>query len=353
MNNSNSIFFCRVCLSKNIENFKIVHFGFSTKNKNWKNFFCFDCGSVSDFKLSEDEINYADGSYRDNKNHLNIKSDDDKILPPIDFWSAISFKRWVHIWKALNKSTNIFSHEEIKMLDYGGYNGFLPYAFSQKHRINSFVADLDSKGLEMAKFLGSNTINLSKNKINEDNFDLITIVHVLEHLDKPKEDLMTLKNLLSKNGVVYAEVPNLYGFPLADEAHKIAFTEYSLFQIFKSTGFEVLDYGFTKTPKESVKFDYYYNHDSENLFIICGLKDKNHSVDFPKNKIPKNIKNFKYQLKLQYAKIMLRNISANLLNLSLKYFKTGFLFLIYGLVDFLTLRFFKISLIRKFFRKND
>ena len=352
MNKSNSVFFCRVCLSKNIENFEIVHYGFPAKNENWKCFFCFDCGSVSDFKIKKDEINYADGSYRNNKNHLNTKSDDKKILPPIDFWSTISFKRWVHIWKVLNKSTNIFSHKEIKMLDYGGYNGFLPYALSQKHKINSHVADLDNKGLEMAQFLGSKTINLSKNEINERNFDLITIVHVLEHLDKPKENLMTLKSLLSENGVIYAEVPNLYGFPLSDEAHKIAFTEYSLFKMFKSAGFEILDYGFAKTPKESIKFDYYYNHDSENLFIICGTKIKNLSLNFPKNEIPQNIKNFKYQLKLIYAKIMLRNISFTLLRSSFRYLRTAFLFFTYGLLDLMTLRIFKISFISKYFRKK-
>ena len=41
----------------------------------------------------------------------------------------------------------------------------------------------------MAQFLGSKTIDLSKNEIDEKNFDLITIVHVLEHLDKPLENL--------------------------------------------------------------------------------------------------------------------------------------------------------------------
>ena len=100
------------------------------------------------------------------------------------------------------------------MLDYGGYNGFLPYAFNQKHNVNSYVADLDPKGLRMAELLGSKTIDLAKDKILEENFDLITIVHVLEHLDNPRKKISELKNLLSEKGVIYAEVPNLYGFPL-------------------------------------------------------------------------------------------------------------------------------------------
>jgi len=352
MNKSNTNFNCRVCLSEKIEEFKIVHFGFLTKNENWKSFFCFDCGSVSEFKIKENEITYADGAYRDNKNHFNTKSDDEKILPPIDFWSAISFKRWANIWKVLNKSTDIFSNKELKMLDYGGYNGFLPYAFNQKHKINSFVADLDQKGLDMANFLGSRTINLAKDEIDEKNFDLITIVHVLEHLDKPLENLIKLKNNLSDEGVVYAEVPNLYGFPLADEAHKIAFTDFSLVNLFKSAGYEILDYGFTKTPKESIKFDYYYNHDFENLYIICGKKSKNSALDFPKNKIPNNIKKFKYGLKVRYAQLMLKTISFTLLKSSMRYFRTFILFFTYGFIDFITLKIFRMSFISKFLRKK-
>ena len=55
----------------------------------------------------------------------------------------------------------------------------------------SNVADLDLKGLKMANFLGSKTINLAERKIEENNFDLITIVHVLEHLDKLKNHFVT------------------------------------------------------------------------------------------------------------------------------------------------------------------
>ncbi len=350
--NKNINYSCRVCSSEKIEEFKIVHYGFLTKNNNWKSFFCFDCGSVSEFKIKETEITYADGAYRDNKNHFNIKSDDEKILPPIDFWSAISFKRWIHIWKSLKKSTDIFSNEEIKMLDYGGYNGFLPYAFNQKHKINSFVADLDQKGLSMANFLGSKTIDLSKNKIEEKNFDLITIVHVLEHLDKPIENIKELKNLLSNDGVIYAEVPNLYGFPLSDEAHKIAFTEYSLVNMFKSCGYEILDYGFTKTPKESIKFDYYHNNDYEGIFVVCGTKRENVTLDLPERKIPSTIKNFKYVLTFNYSQIMLKKISLTLLRTSLRYLRTFILFFTYGLIDFITLKIFRISFVSKFYKRK-
>lgn len=344
--------FCRVCHSKKIEKFRFTHFGFLTKNNNWNSFLCFDCGAVSEFKINKKEVSYSDGSYRDNKNHLNLKTDDEDVLPPIDFWSTISFKRWAHIWKNLNTSTNVFLNKSIKMLDFGGYNGFLPYAFKQKCEVDSYVADLYVKGLRMAEFLGSKIINLSKDKITEKNFDLITFVHVLEHLSKPAEYLIELKNHLSENGIIYAEVPNLYGFPLSDEAHNIAFTEYSLFRMFKSAGYEILDFGYTSTPEESIKFDYYLNHKEENLFIICALKGKKNQINLPEKKIPKDIKNFEYSLKLKYAVLMSTSISKNLLMMSLRYLRSFMLFFIYGLIDLISLKTLRFSFISKFFKKN-
>ena len=93
MENNNLSFKCRVCDSKNVENFKINHFTFEPKTDSWKSFFCFNCGAVSEFKLYGKGTKYDDGSYRDRK------SEDIEVLPPIDFWSTISFKRWKHIWK--------------------------------------------------------------------------------------------------------------------------------------------------------------------------------------------------------------------------------------------------------------
>lgn len=351
INETDITYFCRVCLSKKIEKFKINHYGFPGKNENWKSFFCFDCGSVSDFRIKEGDIKYADGSFR-NIDHFNIKSDDIKVLPPIDPWSAISFKRWSHVWKSLERCSDIFSNDEIKMLDYGGYQGFLPYAFNQKHKINSYVADLDPKGLAMAKFLGSKIINLAESEINENDFDLITIVHVLEHLNKPIENILKLKNILSKNGVIYAEVPNLYGLPMINEAHKISFSKYSYVNMFKSAGFEILDYGFTKSPKESIKFDYIYHYETENIFIVCGKLEKKLSLNLPKKEIPKNIESFKSELKYNYAKLMFKDISLTLFLPSLRYLKRSILYFTYGLIDLITLKIFKISLISKFFPRK-
>lgn len=345
-------FFCRVCTSNNIEEFKISHYGFPAKKEDWKSFFCFECGSVSEFNvLNKFKVNYTDGLFRD-RDYINVKSNPKKVLPPIDPWSVMIFGRWEHIYKFLKSSTDIFLNEEIKMLDYGSYNGFLPYALKQKHRINSFVADLDPKGLNLAKFFGSNIINLSENKIMEKNFDLITIVHVLEHLEKPIDQLIELKNALSANGIVYAEVPNLYGFPLMNKYHTIAFSQESLIKMFQLAGFKILNYGFNGSPKEIVKLGHIYGHEKENLYVIACKKVDNKYVNFPNEEIPKTIKDFKYRIRLTYAKLMCKKLSYILLRPTLGLIKRSIIFFFYGLIDLITLKFFKVSIISKFLKQK-
>ena len=75
-------------------------------------------------------------------------------------------------------------------------------------------------------------------------------------------------------------------------------------------------------------------------------------LNFPKNKIPNSINNFTYELKIKYANLMLKKISFTLFKSSLRYFRTFSLFFIYGLVDFISLKIFRISLVSKFLRKK-
>ncbi len=335
---------CRVCLSNNLEIFKIHHFCFSPKDNNWKSYFCFECGAVSEFNSKNEENIYATSEYRDKKNHFNDNSEDKNILPPIDPWSTVSFKRWKHIYDILDNKTTITKKKEFKMLDYGGYNGFLPYAFNQKNKVNSYVADFDKKGLRMAEFLGSKVINLSINSVEEKNFDLITLVHVLEHLDYPKNQLEKLKENLSNEGLIYAEVPNLYGFPLGDPAHNIAFTKFSLSKMFLDLGFDVISCGYTSTPKDSIKFGYFYSSIFEAIYIVAAPTDSRKNRNkLPSPNIPKSIVKFKYDLNLSYVKIMLKFISPNIFKLFFQYFKIFILFSFYGLFELLCLKIFKKS----------
>ena len=349
--NDQNNYSCRACNSNEIKEFKFKHFTFKTKNHNWKSFICFKCGAVSEFNLQNTKTDYEGGGYRKNKTLLSPDLIDKKVLPPINSWSIITFARWKKIYEILKINTNLFSNN-FKMLDYGGYNGFLPFAFNQKQKINSTVADFDERGLKMAKHLGSTSINLKNENIEDKDFELITLVHVLEHLEEPKKTFEKLTGHLSVGGYIYIEVPNLYGFPLGDKSHLISYTHYSLAKFFIDNKMKIIDFGFTQTPNDSIKFDYYYNNKEENLFILGRKSEGSSDSIMPKAIIPENINSFKYKLQFSYAKIMLFSISTNLFKVFFRYLRTYFLFLIYGFIEIITLKLFKKSILNKFKKNN-
>ena len=102
-------------------------------------------------------------------------------------------------------------------------------------------------------------------KNNQNQFDIITCLDVLEHI--PKERLIhfleAIRNSLNKDGIAIFQVPNLqspfgYLHHFNDITHISGFVEHSLNQVLLSAGFsKMLFYGFEelyeKTPKIIVK----------------------------------------------------------------------------------------------------
>jgi 2-polyprenyl-3-methyl-5-hydroxy-6-metoxy-1,4-benzoquinol methylase len=102
-------------------------------------------------------------------------------------------------------------------------------------------------------------------KNNQNQFDIITCLDVLEHI--PKEQLIhfleAIRNSLNKDGIAIFQVPNLqspfgYLHHFNDITHISGFVEHSLNQVLLSAGFnKMLFYGFEelyeKTPKIIVK----------------------------------------------------------------------------------------------------
>ena len=54
-------------------------------------------------------------------------------------------------------------------------------------------------------------------------FDVIVLIHVIEHIQKPKEFLKNIMTLLKLNGVLYIETPNLDSFLFKAEQTKYTF----------------------------------------------------------------------------------------------------------------------------------
>jgi SAM-dependent methyltransferase len=77
-------------------------------------------------------------------------------------------------------------------------------------------------------------------QLNRNKFDLITMVHVLEHLPDPVRYLQEIRqNWLSEHGFLLVEVPHLYGHTCYELSHLTAYAGSTLEYLLKKSGFEV------------------------------------------------------------------------------------------------------------------
>jgi len=328
-------FFCKVCRSNQTVQFKISHFYFNIKKALF--FFCKNCLSISEHNNKINKKFYYSGKYRD----LLYKN----IKPPIVPWSEISFLRYKHIVKYIEKY--ILLKNAKNYLDFGGYNGFLAYALKKINpKINAYVADYDERGLNIAKALGCKVINLKKKKIPNIKFDLITVVHVLEHLENPGRQLKFLSKKIDKKGIIYAEVPNEKNFPLQDVSHKINFSELGLKMLFLKNNFKILKLGFHETPKETEKYGYFLNTKNENIHIVASF-EKNFYSPLPVI----NFEGSNFNSKAIVKRYINTNYNKILFMIAFKYFFKGikflrsfFFILSYATLEKFFLKFFRISL---------
>lgn len=307
----NTKYKCRSCKSTSTIPLNYTHWVFPSKPLNWTNILCCECGLVSHYKDDGKLITYSDQDYR--------KKGENAVYPPISLpWSTISFRRWKHIANVVENNLKGESFSSYSILDYGGYNGMLARAFNQHWGSDCTVADLDKEGLGFAESMGFKTIDLSKQPELTEKYNLITMVHVLEHLEDPFTAISSLAKALEDNGHIYIEVPNLFGFPLIDEAHLSTFTLDSLRNLLHSNGLEHIASDFCQTPPEAINFDYPFSTKKENIYLLA--KKSIHSVDSPiiNEQFPK-IKNDIRFLK----KEMTKNYGYRGLSISASYLKLG------------------------------
>ncbi len=351
----NNIYTCRVCKSRDIIelNFRFPRkfSPYLTRGENWKNYACKICNSISHFtEVDTDIVKYDDSSYRN-------RNDSKLTKPPISLpWSTITFIRSRHIFRLLNSTEEGFSlykKQNLTILDYGGYNGFAAYGLNNFYNTESvIIADLDPNGLKIAASFGMNTIDLSKTslaEIRDSSIDLCTAVHVLEHLENPHKNLIEINNLLSDDGLIYIEVPNVFGCSIGDPAHLISFHKIGLDKLLNETGFVLVKSGYIRTPIEAISYNYPHSSFNENIYIIAKkspFADRlNKSEDTNLDKyIFKNTSIFKY---IFIFKMIFYNILYNIntiLNYIISLLK-GFLKLLKALLQLILSAFISLTFI--------
>jgi len=111
-------------------------------------------------------------------------------------------------------------------------SAYRKFALAKSLRVYSSLEELSNQSAEI-KSSGDNQ------KYN--NFDLISLAHVLEHLPDPIKYLTDLRqHYLSPDGYLLIEVPNLYCHDCFEVAHTISFSPHKASQTLTGAGYEIL-----------------------------------------------------------------------------------------------------------------
>lgn len=164
-------------------------------------FFCADCGHLQ--KLVDQ----------------NAKTRNDQIYSNYEIFHLSDGNEQLK-YDDVSKTFNTRSHQIIKhlnslpthgkVLDFGCGNGAFLKAFSQLH------SDWELYGLEQSTLFREQVLSIagvrgfySDLDTCTEKFDLISLIHVFEHLDTPIELLATLQKFLNPNGQILIQVPNI------------------------------------------------------------------------------------------------------------------------------------------------
>ena len=248
--------FCLVCNSN-----KII---FYTSINLYKYYLCVDCNTlqthvIKDFQSYNKKFKYTVNERTESR----LNSGAENIL------------------KFLKKKFKIYN----SLLDIGsGYGYFLNKAQKYFKSTIGIEPSFNLYGSSLKKF-NLNVKNQdfkSYYKLNKKiKFEAIVLIHVIEHIQKPKDFLKNILTLLKLNGVLYIETPNLDSFLFKTEQTKYTFlTPPEHRFIFSKDSFNHL------LNLNSVKYTTFFYTYSFNEHIVSALKiflskifKKNHQIE--------------------------------------------------------------------------
>jgi len=149
--------------------------------------------NVSDYYKSEDYISHTDSK----------KTIIDKVYQIV---KNITLKGKLKIIKKYLLRQNSFSRPEKNILDVGAGTGdFLRVCKDNHWYVCGIEPDKGARNIARKK-----GINLQDDlsKIKDQKFEIITLWHVLEHVENLQEYIITLKSLLYETGTLFVAVPN-------------------------------------------------------------------------------------------------------------------------------------------------
>ncbi len=212
----------------------------------YKNFVCVNCGNIYHYPDINNKklIKHYQTSYRNTDSIINL--DKSNIDLPIRFdWTTMSFHRFHAFYEIIKNNKVIKNYKKIKILDYGCYQGAFLYSCKKIFNFKTFGTDFNKEGLNLAKsvFMVDEVFQTNDNFFKKKNkVDIISLLHVFEHLSDPVNFLVKIKkNILKKNGLLYLEIPNPFANPLNDPTHLNLYSAETIRYILESCNYKVLN----------------------------------------------------------------------------------------------------------------
>ena len=148
---------------------------------------------------------------------------------------------------------NIDIKEEGKLLDIGcGNGGFLKSFSLCRKRWNLVGTEFNSRNEGQINKIPNTKFHLGEIDNLKGKFDLVVIVHLLEHINGPISFLKLVREKLKEDGIIAIQVPNIdqSPFDLVISDHCSHFSLKTLIKVVESANFEVVNFSDKNIPKE-------------------------------------------------------------------------------------------------------
>lgn len=251
---------------------------------------CLDCGCMFIANIEVNDEYYK--KYYDSGYYKNTYENKKLISCILNILSNYSFKKKQKL--ILKNVQN--EKRKLKILDIGCGKGFFLNEIDSL-KFEKYGVEISEEGYRSCKIKGLNVFNdrLENIDFKGIKFDVVTLCHVLEHIEKPIELFNKINQILRSDGILILSTPNIdclgfrYGkenwFHLDSPRHLILYNQKSINWLLKETGFKITkvknefyDYPvdlFWSLRKSWVRFFIYPSYplfkilDKECLTFIC------------------------------------------------------------------------------------
>ena len=186
----------------------------------------------------------------------------------------------------LNKFKDYIDFDSMILDHAGGSGDFVKFLLSKGYK-NAKQLEISSKCAEIAKTKNVETIlsdGCKENSELNNKFDLITMIHSLEHFKDIDKAINSAKKMLKSNGLLYIEVPDAQKYSNTNSVPYTMFTYEHLYHFTKDTmanisgtyGLNTIDIGqFHKAESYDVLYALYKNNgEYKKVTYNPCLKDK-------------------------------------------------------------------------------